>query len=141
MLVEIYRTALTSLRAVDVPRERAEVTRLSLTVLAQVVKYGVAVGEGADRWQSPVTYEIEVDRAATDRVGELGSSAISVSGEESLEWSDALDVLRSLDGYDARQVYAGAGDRDEDDAAEAGAAQSAMIVDAVVAFLEQRRGA
>src|SRR5699024_6481629 len=44
-----------------------------------------AVGEGADRWQSPVTYEIEVDRAATDRVGELGSSAISVSGEESLE--------------------------------------------------------
>lgn len=95
-----------------------------------------AVGEGADRWQSPVTYEIEVDRAATDRVGELGSSAISVSGEESLEWSDALDVLRSLDGYDARQVYAGAGDRDEDDAAEAGAAQSAMIVDAVVAFLD-----
>ena len=95
-----------------------------------------AVGEGADRWQSPVTYEIEVDRAATDRVGELGSSAISVSGEESLEWSDALDVLRSLDGYDARQVYAGAGDRDEDDAAEASAAKSALIVDAVVAFLD-----
>lgn len=96
----------------------------------------LVVQEGAEKWQSSVTYEIEVDRAATDRVGELGSSAISVSGEESLEWSDALDVLRTLDGYDARQVYAGADDRAGDEPAEAGAAQSALIVDAVVAFLD-----
>src|SRR5690606_38309435 len=96
----------------------------------------LVVQEGADRWQSSVTYEIEVDRAETDRVGELGSSAISVSGEESLEWSEALDVLRSLDGYDARQVYAATGDQDGGESAEAGAAQSALIVDAVVAFLD-----
>ncbi len=91
------------------------------------------VQEGAERWQSSVTYEIEVDRAASDRVGEMGSSAISVSGEESLEWSEALDVLRTLDGYDARQVYAEGGDVD---AGELGAGQSGMVVDAVVAFLE-----
>lgn len=94
------------------------------------------VGDGADTWRSSVTYEIEVDRAATDKVGELGSSAISVSGEESLEWSDALDVLRTLDGYDARRVYAGAGEKEDDGQTEAGAARSALIVDAVVAFLD-----
>lgn len=92
-----------------------------------------AVGEGADRWQSPVTYEIEVDRASSDTVGELGSSAISVSGEESLEWAEALDVLRTLDGYDARQIYAEVGD---DSQGALGAEQSSMVVDAVVAFLE-----
>ncbi|MFN3338312.1 MAG: VWA domain-containing protein [Dietzia sp.] len=91
-----------------------------------------AVQEGAERWQSSVTYEIEVDRASSDRVGEMGSSAISVSGEESLEWADALDVLRTLDGYDARQVYAGHGD----DGGELGSEQVGMFVDAVVAFLK-----
>lgn len=91
------------------------------------------VGDGAERWQSSVTYEIEVDRATSDTVGELGSSAISVSGEESLEWADALDVLRTFDGYDARQVYAEGGD---DTPGVLGAEQSSMVVDAVVAFLE-----
>lgn len=91
------------------------------------------VQEGADQWQSSVTYEIEVDRASSDTVGELGSSAISVSGEESLEWAEALDVLRTLDGYDARQIYAEVGD---DSQGALGAEQSSMVVDAVVAFLE-----
>ncbi|HBD21165.1 MULTISPECIES: VWA domain-containing protein [Dietzia] len=91
-----------------------------------------AVQEGAERWQSSVTYEIEVDRASSDHVGEMGSSAISVSGEESLEWADALDVLRTLDGYDARQVYAAHGD----DGGDLRGEQAGMFVDAVLAFLK-----
>ncbi|GAA1732031.1 hypothetical protein SAMN06265174_102516 [Dietzia kunjamensis subsp. schimae] len=90
-----------------------------------------AVEAGAERWQSSVTYEIEVDRASSDRVGEMGSSAISVSSGESLDWADALDVLRTLDGYDARQVYAGHADEGGPPAGE----QVGMFVDAVVEFL------
>lgn len=90
------------------------------------------VQEGADRWESSVTYEIEVDRASSERAGELGSSAISVSGEGALEWSEALDILRSLDGYDARRVYSEHGA----DGGELSAEQLGMFVDAVVAFLE-----
>lgn len=91
------------------------------------------VQEGGDSWRSSVTYEIEVDRAAADRVGDLGSSAITVSGDGTLEWSDALDVLRSLDGFDARQVYADGGD----EGPTGDAAQAVPVVDAVVAFLER----
>ncbi|GAA3509693.1 VWA domain-containing protein [Dietzia aurantiaca] len=91
-----------------------------------------AVQEGADRWESSVTYEIEVDRASSDRAGEMGSSAISVSGDGALEWSDALDILRTLDGYDARRVYS----EHSADAGELTTEQMGMFVDAVVAFLE-----
>ncbi len=90
-----------------------------------------AVEPGAEQWRSTVTYEIEVDRASSDRVGEMGSSAVSVSGDESLDWGDALDVLRTLDGYDARQVYAGSGE----DGGPPPSEQVGMFVDAVVEFL------